>query len=96
MYKMLKEDYQKLIAVGILTDGSFRPKHCRNTQIVEFYSNDPCLHEAFQDFMKLGFGRPNTSYYHYSKAKRVIVTGYELSKKDNIVKSLKKLLPFNI
>ncbi|MBW2980785.1 hypothetical protein KY360_05200 [Candidatus Woesearchaeota archaeon] len=95
---MEKEDYQKLVAVGILTDGSFRIKKCRNTQLIEFYSNDSLLHLTFQECMRKGFGRDNTSYFHRDKNRyrsngSLIITGYELSKKDNIVKVLKELSP---
>lgn len=88
-----KEDYQKLVAVGLLTDGMFSKRSCRNTYVIEFYSNDMTLHESFQSFMKLGFEREKTSYFRKDVYKRVIVTAYELSPKSDIIKTLKELSP---
>jgi len=92
--RLSKEDYQKLVAIGLITDGAFIFKACRNTQVIEFYGNDTILHLTFQNLMREGFGRDKTSFYFKLKRKNrddLYKTGYELSIRDSIVKKLKIL-----
>lgn len=91
-----RKEYEILVAVDLMTDGSLMVKKCRNTRLVEFYTNDLCLHLEFQNLMKFAFGRDKVSYFQIDKLRgrgRLTITGYELSKNDLIIKYLLDLSP---
>jgi len=89
--KLTQEECRKLVAVGLLTDGSVQIKKCRkNVTRISYYNKDLSMHDAFQKFFKKGFNKKIRKPIYVSRA---YGSFYELASDGFVIKNLLKLSP---
>ncbi len=89
--KLTPEECRKIVAVGLLTDGSVNIKACRKWVLqISYYNKDFSMHLAFQRLFKKGFKKDLRKVYRVG---HVYATIYQLSSNGEIGDELKALSP---
>ncbi len=84
-------EWQKVVAAGILTDGSLYYRKFDNKYLIRFYSSDLNMHSFFQKAVLIGFGE-HCSATIKKRNENVWITHYIRSTKNVMVR---KLLSFS-
>ena len=87
-----KEELQKVVAVGLYTDGNVYHRKWDNKYMLSFSSTDINLHNYFQKLVFLAFEESPSGFYKV-KNKNLWVTCYQRGVNNQMVKSLFALTP---
>lgn len=89
---LTKEELQKVVAVGLYTDGYVYHRKWDNKYMLSFSSSDPNLHAYFQKLVFLAFGESPSAFIKV-KGKNLWVTYYQRGSQNQMVLALFKLSP---
>ena len=81
------EKWQKIVAVGLLTDGCVLPRKSDKRYHVRFFSCDFTLHRCFKTMIKIAFEENQTSFIK-GKQNSVWILDYQKSKNSKMMKNL--------
>lgn len=82
-----KEELQKVVAVGFLTDGNIYYRKFNNTYSLTFYSCDQNMHDYFQRIVHLAFDEKRSAYMKRKKID-LWTTDYSRGVKNPMIKTL--------
>lgn len=87
-----KEELQKVVAVGLYTDGSVYHRKWDNKYMLSFSSTDQNLHNYFQKLVFLAFEESPSAFLKV-KSKNLWLTCYQRGANNPMIKSLFALTP---
>jgi len=87
MEKLTPEEWQKVVAIGLLTDGDIYYRKWDNKHMIRFYSTDTNMHEFFQKIVLLAFGE-NRSAFLSRKQDKELTTFYQRGTKNPMIVKL--------